>query len=60
VNYTIRQTPLAKRGRANVQVSKQTRDEIKRLAQERNISMGAMVDRLIKYWNNKAKEENSL
>ncbi len=50
MNYTIRQTPLAKRGRANVQVMKQTRDALKHLAQEHGISMGAMVERLIGTW----------
>jgi hypothetical protein len=28
-----------------------TRDELKRLAKERNISMGAMVERLIRAWD---------
>ncbi len=51
MKYTIRQTPLAKRGRANVQVMASTRDELKHLAQEHGISMGAMVEGLITYWN---------
>jgi hypothetical protein len=51
MNYTIRQTPLAKRGRANVQVMASTRDELRRLAQEHGISIGAMVERLIECWN---------
>jgi hypothetical protein len=35
-----------------------TRDEIKHLAQEHGISIGAMIERIVKYWNDKAKEEN--
>jgi hypothetical protein len=51
MNYTIRKTPLAKRGRANVQVMATTRDELKHLAQEHGISIGAMIERLVTYWN---------
>jgi hypothetical protein len=50
VNYTIRKTPLARRGRANVQVMASTRDELKHLAQEHGISIGAMVERLVGSW----------
>jgi hypothetical protein len=50
MNYTIRQTPLAKRGRANVQVMATTRDELKHLAQEHGISIGTMIERLVNYW----------
>jgi hypothetical protein len=49
MKYTIRQSPLAKRGRANVQVMASTRDELKHLAQEHGISIGAMIERLVKY-----------
>ena len=51
MNNTIRKTPLAKRGRANIQVMATTRDELKHLAQEHGISMGVMVESLINYWN---------
>ncbi len=40
MKYTIRQTPLSRRGRANIQVMATTRDELKHLAQEHGISMG--------------------
>ena len=51
MKYTIRKTPLAKRGRANVQVMASTRDDLRRLAQEHGISIGAMIECLITYWN---------
>jgi hypothetical protein len=58
MKYTIRQTQLAKRGRANVQVMEGTRDELRRLAQEHGVSMGAMVERLITNLNiNKGSHE---
>ncbi len=43
-----------------MQVMAGTRDELRRLAQEHGISIGSMIERLVKYWNDKAKEENSL
>ena len=48
-----RQTTLARRGRANVQVTAHTRDTIKHLAQEHGITIIEMVERLIKNWNRK-------
>ena len=53
MKYTIRKTPLARRGRANIQVMATTRDELKHLAQEHGISIGAMIERLVTYWNRK-------
>ena len=51
MKYTTRQSTLAKRGRANIQVMASARDELKHLAKEHGISIGAMVERLITYWN---------
>jgi hypothetical protein len=60
MNYTIRQTPLAKRGRANVQVMSGTRDELRRMAQEHGISIGAMVERLIRAWAASCQRERQI
>ncbi len=60
MNYTIRKTPLSQRGRANVQVMKQTRDELKHLAQEHGISIGAMVERLIGSWSASCQRERQI
>jgi hypothetical protein len=60
VNYTIRQTPLSKRGRANVQVMASTRDDLKHLAQEHGISIGAMVERLIGSWAASCQRERQI
>jgi hypothetical protein len=51
MNYTMRKTPLERRGRANVQVMATTRDELRRMAQERGVSIGAMVEDLITNFN---------
>jgi len=48
-----RQTTLAARGRANIQVFSHTRDTLKHLAQEHGITIIEMVERLIKNWNRK-------
>ena len=53
-----RQTTLARRGRANIQVLRSTRDTLKHLAQEHGITILDMVDRLIKNWNRKEPNGN--
>lgn len=50
-----RQTTLANRGRANIQVTAHTRDEIKRLAGEHGKSILDMVEVMVKAWNGNAK-----
>jgi hypothetical protein len=50
MKYTTRQSTLSARGRANVQVDKRTRDEIKALAEKHNISQGVMCERLVMAW----------
>jgi hypothetical protein len=55
MNYTIRKTPLARRGRANVQVTAHTRDELKRLAQEHGKTILDMVEVLLLAWNANAR-----
>jgi len=58
MNQQRRQTTLAMRGRANIQVSTHTRDTLKHLAQEHGITILDMVDRLIKNWNRKEPNDN--
>lgn len=50
MKYTIRSSKLSERGRANIQVMKRTRDEVRHLAQEHGISQGAIIERLVKAW----------
>lgn len=50
MKYTTRQSTLSASGRANIQVDKRTRDEIKTLAERHNISQGVMVERLVMAW----------
>jgi hypothetical protein len=60
MKYTIRKTPLAKRGRANVQVMATTRDELKHLAHEHGVSIGVMIERLIGSWAASCRRERQI
>jgi hypothetical protein len=50
-----RQTTLANRGRANVQVTAHTRDELKRLAGEHGKTILVMVEIMVRAWNSNAR-----
>jgi len=60
VNQQRRQTTLANRGRANVQVTAHTRDELKRLAGEHGKTILDMVEILLKAWNSNARRVKAL
>ena len=55
MKYTTRQSTLAKRGRANIQVMATTRDELKRLAGEHGKTILDMVEVLVLAWNANAR-----